>query len=66
MLLTMAKLIAILMSREHLGTLHLTGKHVECKPSAVSTHLLLHNHDRNFNDFSIDFKQWNKKLQRIL
>ena len=32
-------------SSEHLGISHLTGKRVECKPSAVSDYLLLHNHD---------------------
>ena len=32
---------------------HLTGKRVECKLSAVSDHLLLHNHDSDFNDFTI-------------
>ena len=32
---------------------HLTGKRVECKPSVVSDHLLLHNHDNDFNDFTI-------------
>ena len=32
---------------------HLTGKRVECKPSVVSDHLLLHNHDSDFNDFTI-------------
>ena len=38
-------------SIEHLGILHLTEKRVECKPSAVSDQLLLHNHDNNFEDF---------------
>ena len=32
---------------------NLTGKRVECKPSVVSDHLLLHNHDSDFNDFTI-------------
>ena len=32
---------------------HLTGKRVECKPSTVSDHLLLHNHASDFNDFNI-------------
>ena len=32
---------------------NLTGKRVECKPCAVSDHLLLHNHDSDFNDFTI-------------
>ena len=40
-------------SSEHIGRSHLTGKRVECKPSAVSNHLLLHNHDRDINDFTI-------------
>ena len=40
-------------SSEHIGISHLTGKSVECKSSAVSDHLLLHNHDSDFNDFTI-------------
>ena len=40
-------------SSEHLGISNLTGKRVECKPSAVSDHLLLHNHESDFNDFPI-------------
>ena len=40
-------------SSEHIGISHLTGKRVECKPFAVSDHLLLHNHDSEFNDFTI-------------
>ena len=40
-------------SSEHIGTPHLTGKRVECKPSTLSDHLLLHNHDSDFNDFAI-------------
>ena len=40
-------------SSEHIGISHLTAKRVECKPSAVSDHLLLHNHGNNFNDFTI-------------
>ena len=40
-------------SSEHIGIPYLTGKRVECKPSAVSDHLLLHNHDSDFNDFTI-------------
>ena len=40
-------------SSEHIGISHLTGKRVECKSSAVWDHLLLHNHDRDFNDFTI-------------
>ena len=40
-------------SSEHIGISHLTGKRVECKRSAVSDHLLLHNHDSDFNNFTI-------------
>ena len=40
-------------SSEHIGISHLTGKRVECKPSAVSDHLLLLNHDNDFIDFTI-------------
>ena len=40
-------------SSEHTGILQLTGKRVECKRSADSDHLLLHNHGSNFNDFTI-------------
>ena len=40
-------------SSEHLVISHLAGKRVECKPSAVSDRLLLHNHDSNFDGFSI-------------
>ena len=40
-------------SSEHIGISHLAGKRVECKPSAVLDHLLLHNHDSGFNDFTI-------------
>ena len=46
-------------SSEHIGISHLTGKRVECKPFAVSDHLLLHKHDRDFNDFSILFRDNN-------
>ena len=42
-----------LRSSEHIGISHLTGKKVECKPSAVSDYLLLHNHDSDFYDFTI-------------
>ena len=35
-------------SSEHIGISHLTRKRVECKSSAVSDHLLLHNHDSDF------------------
>ena len=40
-------------SNEHIGISHLTGKRVECKPSADWDHLLLYNHDSDFNDFTI-------------
>ena len=40
-------------SSEHIGISHLTGRRVECKPSAASDHLLLHKHDSNFNNFTI-------------
>ena len=40
-------------SSEHIGTSHLIGKRVECKPSAVSDHLLVHNDDGDFNGFII-------------
>ena len=40
-------------SSEHKGISHLTGTRVEWKPSAVSDHFLLHNHDSDFNVFSI-------------
>ena len=40
-------------SSEHIGISNLTGKRLECKPSAVSDHLLLNNHDSDFNDFTI-------------
>ena len=39
-------------SSEHIGISHLIGKRIECKTSA-SDHLLLHNHDNDFNDFTI-------------
>ena len=32
---------------------YITGRRVECKPSAVSDHLLLHNHDSDFSDFTV-------------
>ena len=38
---------------EHIGISRLTGKRVECKPSAVSDHLLMLNQDSNFNNFPI-------------
>ena len=40
-------------SSEHIGISHLTGKRVECKPSAVSDLLLLYNHNSDFNNFTI-------------
>ena len=41
-------------SCEHLGLSPLTGKRVtNCKESAASDHLLLHNHDSDLNDFTI-------------
>ena len=40
-------------SSEQIGISHLTGKRVECKPSAISDEFLLHNHDKNFNDFTV-------------
>ena len=39
-------------SGEHLGVSPLTGKRVACKQSAVSDHLLLENHNCDFNDFT--------------
>ena len=39
-------------SSEHIDTSQLTEKRVECKLSAVSDHLLLHNQDNDFNDFT--------------
>ena len=38
-------------SSQHVVISHFTTKRAECKPSAVSDHLLLHN--RDFNDFTI-------------
>ena len=41
-------------SGEHMGLSPLTGNRVACKPSTISDHLLLHEHNNNsFNDFSI-------------
>ena len=40
-------------SSERVGISHLRGKRVECKPSEVSDNLLLHNHDSDFNDFTV-------------
>ena len=54
MLRTMVKLTEChlnVRSNEYLGILHLTGKRVGCKPSAVS--LKLHNHDSDFKHFTI-------------
>ena len=55
-----------LRSSDHIGTSHLTGKSVECKPSAVSDHLFrsLHNHDNDFNDFIIQC--WDNNGFRLL
>ena len=39
--------------------LHLTRKRVECKPFAVSDHLLLQNNDTDFNDFTILCRDYN-------
>ena len=44
---------------DHLGILHLTEKRVELKPSAVPDYLLLHNHDSDFNGFTILFRDNN-------
>ena len=40
-------------SSELIGISHLTGKRVEWKPPAVLDHLLLHNHESGFNEFTI-------------
>ena len=41
---------------EHIALSPLTGNRVACKPSSISDHLLLHEHnDSSFNDFSILF-----------
>ena len=40
-------------SSEHIGISPLTGKRVECKPSSLLDHLLLNNHDSNFNNFAL-------------
>ena len=40
-------------SSEHISISYLTGKRIECKPSAVSDHLILHKHDSDFKDFNI-------------
>ena len=52
-------------SNEYLGISYLTGKRVECKPSAVSDHLLLHNNDSDFNEFTI-LRRDNKGFRDIL
>ena len=41
------------------GISYITGKRVERKPSAVSDHLLLRNHDNDFNDFTILYRDNN-------
>ena len=56
MLLIMAKTERHLNVRsgEHIGLSPLTRNRVVCKPSEISDHLLLHEHNNNsFNDFSI-------------
>ena len=40
-------------SSEHIGISYFTEKRGEWKPSAFSDHLLLHNHDNEFNGFTI-------------
>ena len=40
-------------SSEHIVISSLTGKTVECIPSAVSDHLLLRNHKKDLGDFTI-------------
>ena len=42
----------------HLGLSHLTEKSVEWKPSAVSDHLLLHNHDWDFDPSFHNVEKW--------
>ena len=46
-------------SSEHVGIWYLIGKRVECKIPAVSDHLLLHNHDSDFNDFTLLYRNNN-------
>ena len=59
-------------SSVHIGMSHLTAEWVECKPSAVSDHLLLHNHGNDFNDFTFlcrdnnGFRLLLKESKRIL
>ena len=45
-------------SSEHISILHLTGKRVEWKP-AISDNLLRHNHDSDFNYFTILYRDDN-------
>ena len=40
-------------SGEHIGLSPLTGNRVVCKPSAISEHLLLHEHNRNINSMPL-------------
>ena len=40
-------------SSKHIGISHLTRKGGEWKPSVVSDYFLLHNHDSDFNEFTI-------------
>ena len=40
-------------SGEHLRISHLTGERVGYNPSAASDHLLMHNYDSDFKDFTI-------------
>ena len=40
-------------SSEQIGISHLTRNRVECKPSSVSDHLLMLNHDSDLNNFTI-------------
>ena len=51
-------------SSEQIGISHLTGKKVECKPSAVSVYLLLHNHDSSLNEFTILCRDNNRLTSR--
>ena len=53
-------------SSEHVVISHLTTKRVECKPFAVSDHLLLHNHDSDFHDFTILCRNNNKWFQTFI
>ena len=40
-------------SSEHIAMSHLTEKREACKRSTVSNHFLLHNHDSDFNNFTL-------------